>query len=54
MRSHLRLAMRLGRPRLVETTLGRVNLLAKVQPVQEPRRSPVILSREEVAAFLRP
>lgn len=35
-----------------ETTLGHVELLAKVQPVQEPRRLPVVLSREEVAALI--
>ena len=35
-----------------ETTLGRADLLAKVQPVHEPRRLPVVLSRQEVAALI--
>jgi integrase/recombinase XerD len=35
-----------------ETTLGRADLLAKVQPVHEPRRLPVILSRQEVASLI--
>ena len=35
-----------------ETTLGRAELLAKVQPVHEPRRLPVVLSREEVASLI--
>jgi len=35
-----------------ETTLSRGDLLAKVQPVHEPRRLPVVLSREEVARLI--
>lgn len=33
-------------------TVGRADLLAKVQPVHEPRRLPVVLSREEVASLI--
>jgi integrase/recombinase XerD len=35
-----------------ETTVGRADLLAKVKPVHEPRRLPVVLSREEVGALI--
>ncbi len=37
---------------LFETTLDRPELLAKIHPVHEPRKLPVILSREEVARLL--
>jgi integrase/recombinase XerD len=37
---------------LFETTLDHPELLAKMHPVHEPRKLPVILSREEVARLL--
>ena len=35
-----------------EVTLGRVELMAKMQPVHVPRTLPVVLSREEVARLI--
>ena len=35
-----------------EVTLGRVELMAKMQPVRVPRTLPVVLSREEVARLI--